>query len=746
MSALAHWCTRRRWVVIGAWLLVLVGLGVAAIGVGAKFTNSSAAPGTESGTAYSLVAQLHPQNGPATKTGNIVWHTSGAAVTDPAVRADVGAVLTKIAAMPGVTAVVSPYSPAGAVQLNAAKATAYASVTVTSKADVKQIEKVAKALDTSALQVQVGGTAFAATIGGGSPADGLGVLAALVILLVMFRSLRAAVLPIVTGVVGVASSLLLIILASHVISLSSSTITMGSLVGLGVGIDYALFIVNRHRKALMRGATVPDAIAEALNTSGRSVLFAGGTVVVALLAMTVMGVGILTGMAEGAALTVALTVATAATLVPAMLGVMGQRVLSRRQQRAVAAGEFVTDATSGTSSRSVWHRWAAHIQRAPRRLGAAALLVIVVLAVPALSIRLGSSDASSDPSSSTTHAYYETMANAFGDGFDASLLVVAKVPDAKAADAFSSLTKNMRSVTDVASATQAPLAEGQRIAVATVTPASSAQTVATADLITTLRHGLIPAAEKGTDLQVYVGGTTASSIDTAGAITHRLVWYLALVAILGFLLLAMAFRSILVPLIGALSNLLTAAVGLGVVTAVFQFGWASHLLRVGSGAPIESIIPVLIIGIMSGLSMDYQVFLVSRMHEEWTATRDNARAVRVGLGETGRVIAAAGTIMLCVFASFAIAGQRIIAEIGVGLALAVLFDAFVLRLVLVPSVMHVIGRRNWAYPSWAERFTPRLSIEGGAPVVARDEDLGVAGTAAPWAAATVGAGELGTSD
>jgi RND superfamily putative drug exporter len=308
------------------------------------------------------------------------------------------------------------------------------------------------------------------------------------------------------------------------------------------------------------------------------------------------------------------------------------------------------------------------------------------------------------------------MAEGFGEGYAAQLLLVAEAPDNASRAAFTGLADELSSVEDVTAVSAAPLAAGQEIGVITVTPSSTAQAEETADLVTALRETVIPAAEAGTDLQVYVGGSTASGIDFAEALTSKLPVYLGLIAVLGFVLLAIAFRSVLVPLVGAVTNLLSIAAGLGAITAIFQFGWGSDLFGVGSAAPVEGFVSVMIVGIVFGLSMDYQVFLVSRMHEEWTHSRDNRRAVRVGMAETGRVIATAAAIMACVFASFGFAGgERIIAELGVGMGAAVLVDAFLVRMVLVPAVMHRLGARNWWYPRWADRITPRVSIEAAAP-------------------------------
>jgi len=720
MSALARWCARRRFAVLALWLVALVGLGGAVGGLGTAFTDSTNLPSSESGTAYQLLDQVGANADDDTTAGNVVWQTDGVDVTDPTVVAQVQDVLAQIAAVPGVESVVSPYDAAGAAQVSAGGDIAYASLTLTDDVDAERITELADSLDSSSIEAMTGGSVFEPVISAGGSGEALGVLAALVILLLVFRSLWAALLPIITGVVGVGVSALVVLLGSNVVDLPSQTLAMGSLIGLGVGIDYALFIVNRHRKGLLAGVPLRESIAQAVNTSGRAVVFAGATVMIALLGLTILDIGILTGMALGATVTVLLTVTAALTLLPALLAMLGTKVLSRKQRRALAAGDLVTESGGG-----MWGRWALAVQRRRGLLGVVAAALVVLLALPVAAMRLGSADDSSDPSDSVTHQYHQAMSDGFGEGFAAQLLLVGQTPDDASRAAFTALAGQLSSVEDVTAVSAAPPAAGQEIGVITVTPSSSAQAEETADLVSILREDVVPAAEAGTHLQVYVGGTTASNIDFADALTSKLPVYLAIIAILGFVLLALAFRSVLVPLIGAVTNLLSIAAGLGVITAIFQFGWGSELFGVGSAAPVEGFVAVMIVGIVFGLSMDYQVFLVSRMHEEWTQTRDNQRAVRVGMAETGRVIATAAVIMACVFASFGFTGERIIAELGVGMGAAVLVDAFLVRMVLVPAVMHSLGARNWWYPRWAERITPKVSIEGEAAPVAADPVIGV---------------------
>ena len=721
MSRFASWCVRWRWAVLGAWIAIILGLGAGAIIAGSGFTDSTDIPDSESTSAYALLADagIGQATTDSGESGRIVWHSDRIGVEDPAFEQRVAGILDAVSALPGVESVSSPYEAATSGnpgQISTVANTAYAGVVLSEDADLEQIRGVADGLADGSTQVATGGQAFTEQPAAGGVTEGIGILAALALLLLVFRSFWAAILPIVTGIAGVAGSLLLVILGSHVIDLSSTSITMAALIGLGVGIDYALFILNRHRKTLMTGASVPDSIRTAVNTSGRAVVFAGLTVMIALGCMFVVGMSILTGMAMAAALTVLFTMAAAITLLPALLAMLKLRVLSKKQRRTLATRGANVDEEKHLDDpapkRTLAARWSVLVQRAPRTVAVAALVLIGLLAIPVLSMRVGDADASSDKAGTPTREYYDLIAPAFGEGYDAPLLLVAQTADDATRQAFADLVTVLPSVDNVAGVIAAPTASGQMISIATVTPRTSAQTEATEDLVHTLRDNVIPAAASDTGLKVFVGGPTASSIDLGAALMGKLPIYLALIAMLGFLLLVLAFRSLLIPLIGALSNIATILVGLGVLTAIFQFGWGTALLGIGSGAPVSYILPVLIVGILFGLSMDYQVFLISRMHEEWEHTHDNKRAIRVGVRETGQVIAAAAAIMFCVFASFGFSGERIVASIGVGLAIAILVDAFVIRLTLVPALMTLVGEKNWYFPRWADRITPQVSVEG----------------------------------
>ena len=396
--------------------------------------------------------------------------------------------------------------------------------------------------------------------------------------------------------------------------------------------------------------------------------------------------------------------AATVTLLPALLGFLGMRVLSRKERRKLAADGPQQAATAGW-----WARLAAFVQRRPAPLAAAAAAVMLILAIPVLSLRLGSSDAANDPAATTTHQAYERLADGFGPGFNGPLQLVGTTGSPADRAAFTRLAGTLKAEPGIA-AVSAPV-PGHGAALISVIPTTSPEAAATSQLISQLRTTVIPAAEHGTTLRVYVGGETATNADFAAVIGGKLLIFIAVIIGLSFLLLLLAFRSLLIPAVAAVMNLLAAAASFGVLAAVFQHGWGLHVLNLGQPGPIESFLPVLMLAVLFGLSMDYEVFLVSRIREEWAATGDNHQAVRTGQAATGRVITAAATIMILVFSAFILSGQQVIGEIGIGLATAVLLDAFLLRTLLVPALMHLSGRANWWLPGWLDRALPHLSIE-----------------------------------
>jgi putative drug exporter of the RND superfamily len=715
MAAIARWCYHHRFAVIASWVIVLIGLGALAQAVKSDYNNSFTLPGTGSDTAQQLLAKAVPAQ--AGDSDTIVWRVSHGTVRDAAVTARMSAVLRQVAAMPEVVAVVSPYGARGAARISRDGRTAYATIDFArqandlAKADITRVIDAARAARAPGLNVQLGGQAIGNTEQAPvSTSSAVGVLAAAVVLFIAFGSLLAMLLPLVTAIAGVGGGLMAIAPLTHAMNVVDIAPILGALIGLGVGIDYALLIVTRHRRGLQAGLEPEEAAVQAINTSGRAVLFAGSTVCIALLGMLVLGVGFLNGLGVASALTVVFTVLAAVTLLPALLGVFKMRVLSRRQRRRLAAG---APAPGPAGLRA---RWPGIVERRPAVLAIAATSVMVLLAIPVLSLRLGSSDQGNNPSSATTRQAYDLLAEGFGPGFNGPLMLVAQTRSAADRAALRALAADLPGVPDVASVT--PLAARGGTEVIEVTPATPPEAKATSDLITTLRTDIIPAAERGTTMRAYVGGVTATFADFAAVVKAKLPWFILAIIGLSFLLLAVAFRSLLIPATAAVMNLLAAAASFGVLTAFFQWGWGTGAFGLGQAGPVEAFLPVVTLAILFGLSMDYQVFLVSRMNEEWAHGRRNSVAVRNGQVETARVITAAATIMICVFLTFSFLGQRDVAEFGIGLAAAVALDAFILRTVLVPAAMHLFGDANWWLPRWLDRHLPHLAIEPPQPAAA----------------------------
>jgi putative drug exporter of the RND superfamily len=740
MYALARWCYQHRFIVISAWIALLIGLVVMSQAVKTSYDNSLTLSGTGSGSAQDLLLRSAPAQ--AGDSDRIVWQVSHGSVKDPAIEQRMSAMLAQVSQVPEVASVASPYVPGGEVQISPDGRTAYATVNFTkaadnlNKADIKQVIAVAAAARQAGVAVELGGWAISNTeTAPTSIASAIGIGAAAVILLVAFGSLYAMALPIVTAVAGVGSGLMLMTPLSHLMTVTGLAPVLGVLIGLGVGVDYALFIVTRHRRGLQSGLDPQRSATLALETSGRAVLFAAGTVFIALLGLLTLGLSFLHGLAVAAAITVACTVLAAITLLPALFGLLGLRVLSRRQGRRLRA-EGPSHAESGSG---MWARWSRTVARFPTVLAAAGLVVMILLSVPVLHLRLGSSDESNDPTSSSTYKAYEMLAEGFGPGFNGPLFLVAQPHSAGDRTALDGLGRALTAVPGVAAVQRGPAqtgtAGGPAIEVIQVIPTTAPEDQATSNLISQLRDTVIPRYTHGTTLRVYVGGQTATFDDFAAVTSAKVPWLLATIVGFSFLLLVLAFRSLLIPAITAVMNLLAAAAAFGVLTAFFQWGWGTRLFGLGAPGPVDGFLPGLVLAILFGLSMDYQVFLVSRMAEEWSHTRDNARSVLLGQTYTARVITAAAKIMIAVFLAFVFMGQRAIAEFGVGLAAAVALDAFVLRTVLVPAVMHLCGRANWWLPRWLDRGLPHLAIEAPAenqPVRVPVPDLvpaGVGGTA-----------------
>ena len=723
MAGLARWCYRHRIVVVALWVIALLGLGAAGQAAGSAYNDSFALPGTESTTALKLLTKAFPAA--AGESDSIVWHVDKGTVNDVAVKSRVQDMLLKVTDAPSVASVTSPYTAQGAAQVSKDGRTAYATVSFKNQIDtlnlddVKNVIKVAQDAKTSGLEIELGGNAIQQvnqTPPGSS--ELYGIVAAAIILFIAFGSLLAMVIPLITAVIALAVGTSSIILLSHVMDIGSVAPTVAALIGLGVGIDYALFIVTRHRSGLQAGLSPEESTVRSLNTSGRAVLFAGATVCIALLGMLVLRLNFLGGIGIAASVVVLFSVIAATTLLPALMGFFGMKVLSRRERRRLAA-----EGPRDTAQVGFWARWANLVQRRPQIFAGIAVILIAVLSIPTLSLRLGSSDQGNDPASSTTRKAYDLLADGFGPGFNGPLQLVAELKSSGDKTAMNELVEKVRGTKGVAAVVEVPLQPNAKLGIVQVIPTSSPQSAQTSDLIKELRKNVVPSVEEGNTLKVYVGGTTAIFDDFADVLAGKLPLFLGVIIALGFLLLMVAFRSIVVPLTAAVMNVLAAAASFGVVVAVFQWGWGSGLPGIGAAGPVEAFLPVIMLAILFGLSMDYQVFLVSRMHEEWVHTGDNRRAVTIGQASTGRVITAAATIMIFVFGAFIFGGQRILAEFGIGLSSAVLIDAFILRTLLVPALMHWFGAANWWLPKWIDRWLPHLTVEpADEPVPPRPEE------------------------
>jgi putative drug exporter of the RND superfamily len=751
MLNLARWSTTHRKYVLLGWIVLLFGVNALAQSAGTSYSNNFTLPNSDAQRASDLLQRSFPAQ--AGDRDTIVYEVASGNIDDPAVRAHMSAAFAKVAKLPHVAGVISPYGGAAAGKsVSANRRIAFATVVFDEKANdlpksaAERVVNVARAAARPGLQVELGGQAIEATEQAGfGISTAVGLLAAIVVLLLTFGSLVAMGLPILTALFGLGTGLGAIALFTHVVDTPNFSSELAAMIGLGVGIDYALFVLTRFREAYVTpGPTFADAresVVQAMDTAGRAVLFAGCTVVIALLGMMLLGVDFLYGVAISASIGVLLVMLASLTLLPAMLTFAGKRLArpSRRARRRAdkAAGAAVGDTADGgataagrigagptapsavaaasagagaaPSASGAWLRWSAFVERRPRKIAIVSALVMLAIAAPATALRLGSSDASNDPSDQTTHRAYELLARGFGQGFNGPLLVVAKVPHRS--PAATSLASAIARTRGVASVVPPKLNPAGDVAAISVYPSSSPQAYATTQLVERLRERVVPPVEASTGARAYIGGVTAGSVDFAKTLGQKLPLFVGVVVLLSALLLLVVFRSLVIPLQAAVMNLLSIGAALGVIVAIFQWGWLGDLIGVQQG-PIESFIPVMLFAIVFGLSMDYEVFLVSRIHERWAHTRESSRAVAEGLALTGRVVTAAAAIMVCVFLSFMLGEDRVIKEFGLSLASAVFLDALVVRCLLLPAVLHLIGRRTWSVPGRLDRLLPRLNIEG----------------------------------
>jgi putative drug exporter of the RND superfamily len=730
---LAHVCNRHRWRTFLAWVLALVVIQTLAASVGVKQISSFRLPGTESQRAYDLLAERFP----AAKgdTDQLVFKARSGTLEDPATKARIEAALKRVDAAESVASVQSPFSEGGQLtkdgRLGVATINYDKSTNDITPETLEKVENAAFTARSPQLQVEHGGPGAEIVRFNNSqgPSEFFGVFAAAIVLLITFGSLVAAGLPLIATLLALGTSLGVITLMSHVVDTPDFASQLASLIGLGVGIDYALFVVTRYRAEVRAGLDRDEAVEMAIDTAGRTVMFAAITVVIALLGLLLLGLNFMQGVALGAATAVLATMFAALTVIPALIGGSGEfmdgvlheyderggfRFWGTKHRFALPGREWrarrLAKRERKRAEGHAWERWSHAVQSRPWLAAGIAVVVLLALALPATQMRLGSSDAGLDPPGSTTREAYDLIAEGFGAGTNGSFLLVAELAKKGDKAAAETIADAVRADKDFTFVAPPALSPDGTVATITAYPRTGPQEEATTDTLNRLRDDVVPAAERDTGAQVEVGGFTASNEDFSRVVASKLPLFVGVVVLFSALLLLAVFRSVIIPIKAAVLNLLSIGAALGFVTLVFQEGHGSSLLGIGTG-PIDSFVPVLMFAIVFGLSMDYEVFLISRVHEEWERTRDASASVARGLQTTGRVITAAASIMILVFASFALGDDRIIKLFGLGLASAVFFDAVIIRCLLVPALMEIFGRRAWWLPSWLDRRLPRLAIE-----------------------------------
>ena len=705
MEAIARFCYRRRRFIVVGWVVSLVVVIVLSSMFSGEFSTEFSLPGSESQEAIDLLEA----NGAADRGGiqGQVVYEAEQGVDDPEVQAAMESLLADIEAdVPGVS-IVSPYDPGNEHQVSQDGRIAYAELNFTDRDYEEYIDEadVIKVLrddvEVDGLTIELGGDMFA-----DSPTfsnEFIGILAAVVILLLAFGSVIAMGLPIITALFGIGSGVALIGIGARFVPIPEFSTQLAAMIGLGVGIDYALLIVSRYRDALRDGLEPRDAVSLSLNTSGRAVLFAGLIVVIALLGMFLMDLDFVRAVSASAIVAVLLTMTAALTLLPALLGFAGRNIdkfgLPHRKEKP------------GEIHHTFWWRWSRVIQGHPWIALIASVTLLVILAIPVFSMRLGFGDAGNRSESDTSRRAFDMLSEGFGPGFNAPILVVVEsengAPDESALDEMIAAFENTEGVASVSPAI--PVSE--TIAIINVFPEFAPQDEETTDLVHRLRKQTIPPLESDS-VRILTTGSSPGVVDFADYIAARLPIFIGAVLLLSFLLLMVVFKSVVVPLKAVLVNLLSIGAAFGVMVAVFEWGWGASLIGLGREGPIEAWAPMMLFAIVFGLSMDYEVFLLTRVREEYDRTGDNALAVADGLASTGRVITAAAAIMVCVFASFVLGDLRDIKLFGFGLAIAILIDATIVRMVLVPSAMELMGNANWWAPSWLVRILPTVRVDG----------------------------------
>jgi RND superfamily putative drug exporter len=720
---------RRRHLVALIWVALLALAGAGAASAPTAGNSSFSIPGTEAQKAFDLLEQRFPGTSADGATARVVFKAPGGEkMTDPGNKATVQDTVKELSDGSEVAAVTDPYR-AKAVSKDGT--IAYAQVSY--KVSGMELDDAAKdALEDSAqhareagLTVEIGGDALQAVPHTGS-SEVIGIAVAAVVLVITFGSLVAAGLPLLTALIGVGIGVSTITALASALDLGSTTSILAMMIGLAVGIDYALFIVSRYRAELAEGREREEAAGRAVGTAGSAVVFAGLTVVIALVGLAVVNIPMLTKMGVAAAGTVAIAVLIALTMVPALLGYAGRRVKPMGQKgrlpgRAKARDE--SDGPAKPAKPNLGTRWASFVVRRPLAVLLLGVVGLGAAAVPAADLELGLPDDGSQPTSTTQRRAYDLLSEGFGPGFNGPLMVVV---DAKGSDdpkaAFTAVGDEIKGLKDVVTVTPPAPNKAGDTATITVIPGSQPSSPSTESLV----HGIRDAGagiKADTDANVLVTGSTAMNIDVSQKLNDALVPYLVLVVGLAFLLLIVVFRSILVPLKAALGFLLSVLAALGAVVAVFQWGWLADLMGVEQTGPVMSMMPIFMVGVVFGLAMDYEVFLVTRMREAYVHGEKPAQAVVTGFHHGARVVTAAAVIMMAVFAGFIGSSESMVKMIGFGLAIAVLFDAFVVRMAIVPAVLALLGRKAWWLPGWLDRALPNVDVEGeGLRAASGDDD------------------------
>jgi putative drug exporter of the RND superfamily len=713
---------RWRWAVIIAWVIILFGLLGARHAFGGDFVNNYTVSGTDSARGLDTLNASFPQQGGY--GGQIVFHAKHGTVS--ASKSAVNQATSNVAKLPHVIGATSPFASSNSGQVSKDGTIAYTSASWNVNPDslgnsyLDKLNKAVAPARKAGLTVDYG--AGAGNIGQQTndlTSEGIGLACALALLLFMFGSLIAAAIPLLSALCSVGAGLSLLGLLASAITFPTTAPTIATLLGLGVAVDYGLFLTARHREQLDQGMDVTSSVKRAESTSGAAIVVAGSTVVISILGLYIAGVTFVGSLGLAAAVVVALTMLVALTLVPAFMGVVGENVRSlparlRARKSRISAREQARRTASETEQQhenSGFARWGRMVSARPWPWGIAAVGVLVVLAIPLFSIVLGQPDNGTNPTSDSNKRAFVLIKQGFGTGVNGPLTVVAKLPKESSQTTNSKLStmqSDLAHTNGVKSVSPPVVNKAGTVAVLNVIPTTRPQAPATSDLVKTLRDSVLPKEH----LTTYVTGTTAGAVDFTDRITARLIWLIVAVIAISFLLLTMAFRSIVIATKAAILNLLSIGAAVGVIVAIFQYGWGAGLIGLHTTLPIPAYVPMLVFCIVFGLSMDYEVFLLSRVHEAWLATGDERRSVAIGIGATARVITTAAAIMVTVFASFVLNTDPTVKMLAIGMAFAVLIDASVVRMVLVPSIMTLLGRYAWWMPHWMEPIVPQLHLEG----------------------------------